>query len=562
MESLSKEQQEIILKLVKEKNFGLLEFELENIVPKNKNPFLLNLFGVSKISQKSSNKKDAIEAQNLFKEAYIKDNKFKDALLNYSKISFKLLDNAEHVSNALAFLEEYKTRNGYDSKINLLIADANFYLSNANETILSLKEVIEKNDETALNRINFLYNIQYTNLIKQKEYIEYCKKFYEKIELFDKKSLNDFSFEKNPSKLRVGFFSGDLRNHSVARFLEGVLKELNLQSKFEIVAFNNNFEKFKDETTTKLKSFFDEWYELKDLKDLEAINLIRDKKISILFDMTGFSKGTRPVIFRNRSAPIQISWIGYCNTQGIKEIDYLIADENLIKKNEEDLYEERIIKLPKIWSTHSKIDLHIEVNELPAIKNGYITFGSFNNFIKISEETIELWCKILKENKNSKLILKSSTHDLTESLINKFKKQDVNIEKIIFLKREENKINHLKKYNLIDICLDTTPYTGVTTNIEAAWMGIPTITLEGDVFLYRCGASINRNINLNQFIAKDKKDYIYKANETSKNIIELSTLRQNLRKTLINSPVFDNKGLAESLSDILFKKWEQINVKK
>jgi protein O-GlcNAc transferase len=557
MESLSKEQQEIIIKLVKEKNFSVLEFELEQIIGKNNTSFLINLLGVSKLSKNLSSKEDAIEARKLFKKSYEKDKNFKDALLNYARVSVRLMEDSEHIIQALEYLEEYNLKNKYDPTVLLLTADLNFYLSNANESLLNYKKVIENNDANPRNWINFLYTTQYTNQVSQESYINFCKKFYEKIENFEIKNLNNFSFEKNPSKLRIGFFSGDFRSHSVARFLEEFLKLLNLQDKFEIIAFNNGSKKEEDHITKSLKNIFKEWYEIKELKDLETINLIRDKKINILFDLVGFSKGARPTIFKNRAAPIQISWIGYCNTQGIKEIDYIIADNNLIKKDQEKLYEEKIIRLPKIWSSHSPVNFNIDVNELPALKNRYITFGSFNNFIKISEETIELWAKILKANKDSKLILKSSTYDLSESLVSKFKKHDVNIKNIVFLKRDAKIEEHLKKYNLIDLCLDTIPYTGVTTNIEAAWMGVPTLTLSGDIFLYRCGASINKNINLDKFIALDKNEYLQKANEISKNLNELSNLRKNLREDLTNSAVFDNQDLVKNLSEILSQKWEE-----
>lgn len=556
MESLSKEQREIITNLVKEKNFALLEFELEQILKKKDSPFLINLLGVSKISKKSSSKEDAKEAQKLFKKSYERDKNFKDALLNYARVSMRLMDYPENIVKALKYLEEHNLKK-YDSQALLLTADLNFCLSNADECLLNYKKVIENKDAKLLNWINFLYAAQYTNQISQKDYINFCNKLYEQIQNFEEKNLKNFSFEKNPLKLRIGFFSGDFRSHSVARFLEEVLKLLKLQNKFEIIAFNNGLKKDEDNTTTKLKDIFNEWYEIKNLTDFDVINLIRDKKINILFDLVGFSKGARPTIFKNRAAPMQISWIGYCNTQGIKEIDYIIADNNLIKKEQEELYVEKVIKLPKIWSSHSPINFDLEVNELPALKNKHITFGSFNNFIKMSDETIELWSKILKQNNGSKLILKSSAYDLTESLIKRFNKYEVNIKNITFLKRDKVITDHLKRYNLVDICLDTIPYTGVTTNIEAAWMGVPTITLKGDIFLYSCGASINKNMSLNKFIAKDKNEYLHTAGKISKNLNELSSLRKSLRQNLINSSVFDNLDLVKNLSDALLQKWDE-----
>ena len=122
MEFLSKEQQETISNLVKNQNFAVLEFELERIIQKNNTPFLLNLLGVSKIQKKSANKKDAIEAQRLFKESYEKDKNFKDALLNYTRISIKLMENSAHILKALEMLKEHDEKNKYDPKVTLLLA--------------------------------------------------------------------------------------------------------------------------------------------------------------------------------------------------------------------------------------------------------------------------------------------------------------------------------------------------------------------------------------------------------------------------------------------------------
>ena len=206
MESLSKEQQETITNLVKNQNFAVLEFELERIIQKNNTPFLLNLLGVSKIQKKSANKEDAIEAQRLFKESYEKDKNFKDALLNYTRISIKLMEDSTHILKALEMLKDHDEKNKYDPKVTLLLADLNFYLSNANESILNIKKVIENNDATQQNWINFLYGIQYTNLFTQTEYINFCKKFYDKIERFNVNNLHNIILEESPLKLRIGFF--------------------------------------------------------------------------------------------------------------------------------------------------------------------------------------------------------------------------------------------------------------------------------------------------------------------------------------------------------------------
>ena len=552
MKDLSEAKQELIKSLVKNKKFHQLEFEVNSLLLEKRSSFLLNLLGVSKISKVPTSKEDLNESLDLFKEAYLKDRTLIDALFNYAEISIRLLKYDE----AKDLLIEYLSKKKYDYKATLALARIHFYLGNMDDCLLNYKKIIDNNEANSKLWSAFLFTTNYTYKYSQKDYLNFCKKYSEKLEKFDEKILKKFQYEKNPKKIRLGFFSADLRTHSVAKFIEETLKILK-KDNYEIIAFSNNKLGADDLTTERLKGIFHEWYDIVKVNDLDVVNLIRDKKINILFDLTGYSTGNRCEIFKNKSAPLQISWCGYCNSSGLKEMDYLIADENLIKKEEDFNYTEKIIRLPKIWNSHFLISSEIKINELPAIKNKYTTFGSFNNYGKLSDETIETWSVILKNN-NSKLILKSSVHDhqlLRDNIKNKFKKNGIEGEKIIFMERLKNYDDHLKMYNNIDISLDTFPFAGATTTFESLWMGVPTITLSGEIFNSKFGLSINKNLNLDTFIAKDKNDYIKKAKIISSDINKLSQIRYSLRNLAINSPLFDNKDLGLELCKILKDKW-------
>jgi len=552
MKDLSEAKQELIKSLVKNKKFHQLEFEVNSLLLEKRSSFLLNLLGVSKISKVPTSKEDLNESLDLFKEAYLKDRTLIDALFNYAEISIRLLKYDE----AKDLLIEYLSKKKYDYKATLALARIHFYLGNMDDCLLNYKKIIDNNEANSKLWSAFLFTTNYTYKYSQKDYLNFCKKYSEKLEKFDEKIIKKFQYEKNPKKIRLGFFSADLRTHSVAKFIEETLKILK-KDNYEIIAFSNNKLGADDLTTERLKGIFHEWYDIVKVNDLDVVNLIRDKKINILFDLTGYSTGNRCEIFKNKSAPLQISWCGYCNSSGLKEMDYLIADENLIKKEEDFNYTEKIIRLPKIWNSHFLISSEIKINELPAIKNKYTTFGSFNNYGKLSDETIETWSVILKNN-NSKLILKSSIHDhqlLRDNIKNKFKKNGIEGEKIIFMERLKNYDDHLKMYNNIDISLDTFPFAGATTTFESLWMGVPTITLSGEIFNSKFGLSINKNLNLDTFIAKDKNDYIEKAKIISSDINKLSQIRYSLRNLAINSPLFDNKDLGLELCKILKDKW-------
>ena len=187
-------------------------------------------------------------------------------------------------------------------------------------------------------------------------------------------------------------------------------------------------------------------------------------------------------------------------------------------------------------------------------KNNYITYGSFNNFLKISDETVYVWSEILKKSQNSKLILKSSNNSFPKRIIDIFKKNGV-LNSIEFYNRVDypSLNEHLNLYRKIDIALDTFPFNGVTTSFEALWCGIPVLTMLGYNFNSRCGSSILKNANLDQLISKNPEDYIVKALELSNNIDKLSTLRRDIFDRILNTPLFDTKKFASNFGSSLLE---------
>ena len=190
---------------------------------------------------------------------------------------------------------------------------------------------------------------------------------------------------------------------------------------------------------------------------------------------------------------------------------------------------------------------------MPLMRNGYITFGSFNNPAKISKNVINCWAEILKEIKNSKLILKCSNEKKKLDRIEKlFKKKGV-LDSVTFYKRFDDKKDHLNLYKEVDVALDTFPYNGVTTSFEAIWMGVPVLTMSGYNFNSRCGESINKNLNMEQLIAKDEDDYIKKIVNLTKNTDEYINLRKSVFLDALKSPLFNTEDYSKSFFESLRK---------
>ena len=316
----------------------------------------------------------------------------------------------------------------------------------------------------------------------------------------------------------------------------------------------SNLEKTNhDEMTSDLKNNFDEWYDVNNISDIESVKLIRSLNLDILIDLSGYTYKNRVSVMRARCAPKQVLWLGYNNSLGVKNIDYIIADPNLVKKEEYNLYKEKIIFMPKIWNALPKPINLPEIN-LKQKKDDCFVYGSFNNFQKISSETINTWSKILKDG-NAKLILKSSSSfdekNLNKSLINKFKKENIEEDKIEILSRKRTYSEHLESYNKINLSLDTFPYPGVTTSFESVSMGTPVLTMKGFNFNSRCGESINKNLNLENLIANNEKDYIDKALSIKKENKIDQKYKQNLRSEALESCLFDTETFAKDFGSLL-----------
>ena len=197
------------------------------------------------------------------------------------------------------------------------------------------------------------------------------------------------------------------------------------------------------------------------------------------------------------------------------------------------------------------------INSLPLKKSSIFTFGSFNNFSKLSNETIKLWSKILN-NTNSRLILKSgstSSDSTVKNIIKKFKEHGVEENKVLILDKDLTREEHLNHYNKIDVALDTFPYPGVTTSFESILMGVPVLTMKGFNFNSRCGESINLNLGMDEFLAADEEDYLTKAIQLQKDLTKLELLRSSLRERALASPLFDVANFTNEFSSILKKAW-------
>lgn len=554
MTVLSQKQKIKLIDLFQKNKFLDIELEIESISNfKDRSAFLANMLGVAKLKKPSATQKDFEEARKLFKDSYEKDKNYIDAMCNFGSVSLKLR-NFDYIFKDL---KRFVKDKGYNAKVYETLSRILYFTGQIDEALKLYKEMADKSDLTKESSAHFLTSLNYSSKFSQVEYLDYCKKINKQFTPNDLDQLIKIDIDKNPKNLNIGFISPDFIEHSVTDFLFGTLKELKKKG-FKIHAFNLRKHEQLDHTSNSLKTIFDGWHDLEKLSDLESANTIRKSKINILINLVGYFARNRFTIMKYKPAPIQMLWMGYINTTGIEEIDYIVADPNLIYKDEENLYSEKVIKLPKIWNCHSGIKSSVVSEALPLLKNDYVTYGCFNNSSKITEEVIETWSKILLNKKNSKIIIKAPSEDgeiAQEGILKKFKEFNVDNSRVLFSKREEKRNDHYKIYNKIDISLDTFPYPGVTTSIESIWMGVPVLTLKGNNFVSRCGESINLNLKMSDFIAKNKTEYINKALSLTEDINNLVEIRKSLRQKALASPLFDTDKFGQDFGDLLSNVW-------
>lgn len=425
------------------------------------------------------------------------------------------------------------------------------------ESLASFRRALAIDPKNLQARNNLLFVLNYLNEQSGELMLEEAKLF-GKIVKQMATAYATWEVEENPEKtLRIGFVSGDLCNHPVGYFLVGVLQALSHGASSYLILHAYPTRTISDETSERIRGFCAGWRPAIGLPDGEFARLIRADKIDILFDLSGHTANSRLPVFAWKPAPMQVSWLGYFATTGVAEMDYFIADPWTLPYSQEIFFNEKIWRLPETRLCFTAPEANVAVSPLPAMANGYITFGCFNNLTKMNEAVVDVWARILHAAPTSKLFLKSQqTGELTqrEKLLMRFSKRGIPEERLI-LEDYGPREQYLAAYQRVDIGLDPFPYPGGTTTAEALWMGIPVLTLAGETFIARQGVGLMMNAGLAEWVAMEPDDYVQKALAHSTNISALAALRAGLRQQVLASPVFDATRFAVHFEEALRNMW-------
>lgn len=406
---------------------------------------------------------------------------------------------------------------------------------------------------------NYLLAINYLpQLDQQTVYLahrEYDKRWAQNPETIRSAHANSPRYDR---RLRIGYVSADLRDHSVASFIVPVI-ERHDHERFEVHCYYNY--PIDDEVTRNIRSHCDHWINIHALPDGQVAEVITNDGIDILVDLNGHTALNRLAVFSRKPAPVQATWLGYPNTTGLSSMDYRITDGYTDPIGvTEDYHSEKLARLPSCFSCYAP-PLHTpDVGGLPAESTGLVTFASFNSFAKISLDVIQAWANILSAVPLSRLLIKSfgcGQGHIQATIRGVFAAHGVSQDRLEVLDFDASQHAHLARYNEVDIALDTFPYNGTITTCEALWMGVPVITLLGKVHAARVSAGILHNLGLPELIGASPDEYVAIAARLCETPEYLKELRHSLRSRMRQSPLMDAQRFTANLENLYADIWSQ-----
>jgi predicted O-linked N-acetylglucosamine transferase (SPINDLY family)/SAM-dependent methyltransferase len=362
--------------------------------------------------------------------------------------------------------------------------------------------------------------------------------------------------DREPDRpLKVGFVSADFRAHSIPHFLKPLLLGLASNQQLELHAYYNH--PISDQVTAKMREYFASWKDVTEQSDEVLAKTIRQDGIDILIDLSGHTSGNRLLTFARKPAPIQLSWLGYMNTTGLTAMDYYLTDEALTPVGEFDAqFTEKLVQLPVNAPFMPDASMP-EVEPLPALSNGYITFGCFNRPNKITQATVQLWAQLMQAVPDSRMILGGiSSSENGSHLVSWFKQAGIASNRLQLVART-HMADYLQQYHRVDICLDTFPSNGLTTTAHALWMGVPTLCQVGDRLNSRGAMALMQHAGLSNWIAADAQAWIAQGITLCADLAALAEVRKGMRDRLQQSLLSQPAKLSATLADALRLMWQR-----
>jgi predicted O-linked N-acetylglucosamine transferase (SPINDLY family) len=312
-----------------------------------------------------------------------------------------------------------------------------------------------------------------------------------------------------------------------------------------------------DSTTDRFRQEADAWRNTASLGHDELAQQIRADQIDVLVDLTLHMAGSRLPTFALKPAPVQVTYGGYPSGTGLQAMDYRLTDPYLDPPGESDSwYVEKSIRLPDCFWCYAPDGPHPDANALPSHEAGLITFGCLNNFIKVNDRVLRLWAYVLAKVDRSRLLLLVPVGTARQRTLEVLQSHGIAADRIEFVAHQPRDA-YLETYHRIDIGLDTLPYNGHTTSLDAFWMGVPVVTLVGQTAVGRAGWSQLSNLRLTDLAALNEMQFVEVASTLAANPTRLRDLRQHLRERMMRCPLTDPRRFARTLEAAYRQMWRQ-----
>jgi predicted O-linked N-acetylglucosamine transferase (SPINDLY family) len=435
------------------------------------------------------------------------------------------------------------------------LAEAHHNLANAlkdlgrvSEAVIAYRRALALRPDDRNIHANLLFAMMFDPASDQRAILQEAKRFQARfLTLPPAQVLPPVVPDAGERRLRIGYVCADFREHVFMLLLPNLIRDHN-RDEFEVFCYSNV--QVPDAITELYVERADQFRSIAALDDDAAARLIRKDRIDVLVDLTMHMAHGRLGVFARRPAPLQVTWLGYPGTTGAESIDFRLTDPHLDPPGTDDLYTERTSRSLETFWCYDPMLSDLPVGELPARKQGFLTFGSLNNFCKTNERTFALWAEVLRAVPGSRLVLLAPPGSPRQRTCAFFEKEGVAAERIEFVDFQP-RTDYLKTYWRIDIALDPVPYSGHTTSLDAWWMGVPTVTLVWDTVVGRAGLSQAKNLGLDELIAESPAEFCARAVALGSDLERLASLRATLRERLERSPLMDGRRFARNFEQTL-----------
>jgi protein O-GlcNAc transferase len=440
-----------------------------------------------------------------------------------------------------------------DASVSADLGTSLIFVGCKDEGLDLLRGAVEASGDRSIHSL-YLMNLHYRPELDLPTLFEEHRRWANVYAPLDRTRL-DHPNDRDPDRrLRIGYLSPDFRTHPVATFFESLLDG---HDRAVVEVYGYGQVACPDQVTWRMQAKFDAYHSVCGLDDQAVADMIEADRIDILVDLAGHTGGNRLGVLALKPTPIQVTYLGYPDTTGMDQVDYRLADVHSTPSSLQPYYAEQLVHLPQGFLCFRPPEFDPQADPPPSLKNGYVTFGSFNDSCKVNGPLMSLWAQILEANPGSKLLVKSRAGDdphVRRIFLDQFQRAGILQERIV-IEGQKPAIEYLRLYNQVDIALDSFPYNGTTTTCDALWMGVPVVTLVGEHHASRVGLSILSHVGLGSLAAASSEEYVNKATVLAQSPEDLEKLRASLRPRMMASPLCNAKDFAWAVESAYHRMW-------